>query len=392
MNPLEELTLLELRLRTSEKWRTYPSDVLPLWVAEMDTAIPGNVRERLERALREGDTGYSHGVDMIEACAEFASQRWGWDQMSPDNAVIVPDVMSGIVEAIKKTTSIGDAVVVTSPVYAPFYNYTRGLGRVIWESPLDASGRIDLENMRETVIAARKVHDRVSILLANPHNPTGTVHTLGELSVLAEIAREHDAVVISDEIHSPLVLKGAEFTPYLSVPNTQQDYSLVSASKGWNLAGFKAAILMGGASSCTDLIKIRSGHRHDASHIGVIAQTAAFQAGGEWLDTLLAGLESNREMLKSLVEKHMPGAILNWPQATYLAWIDCSRLKADLDEIKLIKLQSEPAKFFLERGKVAFSSGASFGKGGLGHMRVNFGCSQNTLELAFSRVRAALQN
>lgn len=390
MNPLEEMTLSELRLRTSEKWKTHPSDILPLWVAEMDTTLPPNVKERLERVIRDGDTGYSHGVEMIEACAEFARQRWGWTHMSPDNAVIVPDVMSGIVEAIKTTTGIGDAVIVTSPVYAPFYNYTRGLERIIWESPLDALGRIDLENLRDTVIAARKVHGRVSILLANPHNPTGTVHTFGELSALAELAREYGVIVISDEIHSPLVLKGAKFTPYLSVPNTEQDYSLVSASKGWNLAGLKAAILVGGARSGGDLLNVRPGLRHDASHIGVIAQTAAFQSGGEWLDSLLIGLDSNRDMLKSLIEMHLPGAVLTWPEATYLAWVDCTRLEANLDESDVLKLQSEPANFFYDRAKVAFSKGSSFGKGGLGHMRVNYGCSQLTLDLAFSRVQTAL--
>src|SRR6185503_12712764 len=140
----------------------------------------------------------------------------------------------------------------------------------------------------------------------NPHNPTGVVPTRTELQAVAELAARYGVRVISDEIHAPLVLPGASFTPFLSVPGSADGFALFSASKGWNLAGLKAALLVAGPDALDDLARLPEEVGHGPSHLGVLAHTAAFTDGGEWLDQLLAGLAANRELLGRLVAERLP--------------------------------------------------------------------------------------
>ena len=180
VNPLEELTLEQLRQRTSMKWRAHASDVLPLWVAEMDVALAPTVADAIHRAVDVGDTGYPHGKGYAKAISEFAAQRWQWHGMSVGRTRVVPDVMLGIVEMLRLVTDRGDAVVVNSPVYAPFYAFVSHDGRTVVEAPLNADGRIDLGALEDVFARARKsagTGGKIAYLLCNPHNPTGAVHT-----------------------------------------------------------------------------------------------------------------------------------------------------------------------------------------------------------------------
>ena len=144
-NPLEQLSLDQLRQRTSLKWRTHPDDVLPLWVAEMDVLLASPVHEALTEALARGDTGYPVGTAYAEALGGFASERWGWDAVPVERTAIVADVMGGIVEVLHLVTAPGDTVVVNCPVYQPFYAFLEVIGRRVQEAPLGADGRLDLE-------------------------------------------------------------------------------------------------------------------------------------------------------------------------------------------------------------------------------------------------------
>ena len=148
-NPLEQLTLEQLRQRTSAKWRLYPPDVLPMWVAEMDVLPAEPVAAALRHALDIGDTGYSVGSDYAQAVKAFATQRWGWDGFPAETAKSVPDVMMGIVEVLRLITEPGDPVVVNPPVYPPFYAFVTSAGRTVVEAPLTAAGRIDLDRLQE---------------------------------------------------------------------------------------------------------------------------------------------------------------------------------------------------------------------------------------------------
>ena len=144
-NPLEELGLDELRQRTSMKWRAHPADVLPLWVAEMDVRLAPPIAEALHRTIDAGDTGYPVGTAYAEAFSAFAAENWAWNDLAVERTAIVPDVMMGVVEVLRLVTEPGDAVVVNSPVYAPFYAFVTHDGRQIVEAH---AGTLTAENIR----------------------------------------------------------------------------------------------------------------------------------------------------------------------------------------------------------------------------------------------------
>lgn len=386
MNPLEVLTLEELRGRTSMKWRMYPSDVLPLWVAEMDVPLAPAIQDVLHHAIATGDTGYPSGHGYAEALAGFAARRWGWTGLDTGRTAVVPDVMMGVVEALRLVSEPGDTVVVCSPVYPPFYAFVTHAGRRIVEAPLGADGRLDLDTLETALRQRAKV-----LLLSSPHNPTGVVHTRAELSAVAGLASRYGVRVISDEIHAPLVLGGAAFTPYLHISGSENSFALFSASKGWNLAGLKAALLVAGPEAGADLARLPEEVSHGPSHLGVLAHTAAFDDGSAWLDDLLAGLERNRELLTEIIAEQLPGLTLIRPEATYLAWLDCRALGIPVtDRPGVVSELDGPARMFLDRARVALSSGHVFGTGGAGFVRLNFATSPAILREALRRMRDAI--
>jgi cystathionine beta-lyase len=184
--------------------------------------------------------------------------------------------------------------------------------------------------------------------------------------------------VVADEIHAPLAPPPLH-VPYLSVAGAEDGFALLSASKGWNLAGVRAALAVAGPGA-PELERLHEDVVEGASHLGVIAHTAALREGEPWLDALLAGLEENRTLLAGLLAEHLPQVVHRRPQATYLAWLDCRPLG----------LGDDPARVFLERGRVALTSGLPFGTGGAGHARLNLGTSPEVLREAVRRMAAAV--
>lgn len=378
------------------KWRTHPDDVLPLWVAEMDVPLAPPVHEALIDALARGDTGYPVGTAYAEAFGGFATERWGWDAVAVERTAIVPDVMLGIVEVLHLLTAPGDTVVVNCPVYPPFYAFLETAGRRVCEAPLSADGRLDLDVLAEAFADSVDGHRAAAYVLCTPHNPTGTVHTRKELEAVAALARQHGVRVVADEIHAPLVLPGAQFVPYLSVPGADDGFSVVSATKAWNLAGLKAALVVAGPEAADDLARLPEVVSHGPSHLGVIAHAAALRSGSAWLDALLAGLDDNRRLLGELLAEYLPAVSWSAPAATYLAWLDCRGLGLDAgadaaaDDRGLVTSTAGPAGAFLERARVALSAGTAFGTGGAGHVRLNFATSQEILTEAVRRMGAAM--
>lgn len=379
-NPLRQLSLEQLRRRTSMKWRTYPQDVLPLWVAEMDVPLAQPVAEAITDAVELGDTGYPSGSAYAEALAEFALKRWDWDGIAVERTAIVPDVMLGIVEMLKLVSAPGDPVIVNSPVYRPFYQFAGNLDRPVVEAPLGPDLRIDFAVLEDVFRRAVRGSARPVYLLCSPHNPTGTVHTTAELTRVARLAREHGVRVVVDEIHAPIVAGGASFVPFLSVPGAENGLSLMSASKAFNLAGLKAALAIAGPEAAADLARIPEEVSHGPSHLGIIAHTAALRDGGDWLDALLSGLDDNRRLLASLLAEQLPAIGYAPAQGTFLAWLDCRRLD----------LGGDPAEVFLQRGRVALSSGSTFGSGGEGFVRLNLAASPEVIREAVRRMSSAV--
>lgn len=364
------LTLDQLRARTSQKWRTFDPDVLPLWVAEMDVAIAEPVVTAVTESMRTGDTGYSMPSVYIEALRRFAAERWEWGFGAAD-ARGVADVMTGIGQLIRDLSDPGDRVVLSPPVYPPFFAVTTHTRRTVVEAPLRPDGRLDLDAIDRTFAAGAKVY-----LLCNPHNPTGVVHTRDELTALAACAERHGVRVIADEIWAPLVLPGHAFVPYLTIPGTETAFSLVSATKGWNLAALKGAMVVAGAAGRRTLAGWPHLVTDAACHMGVIAQVAALTHGADWLAAAVAGIDANADLLTRLLARHVPAVAYDRPQGTYLAWLD----------FRACDLGDDPADTLMRAARVGLSPGPWFGSQGRGHARLNLATSPEILTEAIRRV------
>lgn len=361
------------RRRTSLKWRRHPADVLPLWIAEMDTRPAPAVTEEIQRIARDGDLGYPMPHRYLEAVASSYA-RWG-AHVDPSRMVPVTDVLTGMRAGVIAFTQPADPVYVTVPVYPPFHAIVEDLGRRRVEVRLDAAGRLDAEALER----AFAEHGRGALLLANPHNPTGTVPTATELGDVARAALRHGVGVISDEVHAPLVLPGATFTPLLALAQAQSFLAVISAAKGWNLAGLKAAVLIGGTGAGATMSRLPRGLEHTTGHVAVRVHTVALEHGQDWLAEVVADLDANRTLLAGLLGEHLPGVLWRPVEATYLAWLDCRGLH----------LEADPAQHFLEVAKVALTPGTPFGSGA-GHARLNFATSPGILTQAIERMAGSL--
>lgn len=387
-NPLETFNLDQLRERRSIKWRAFGEDVLPLWVAEMDTPLAEPIADALRQLIDRGDTGYPHNGPYIDAFRGFAQQRWGWTPAA-SHIRAVRDVMTGAVKALKLVGELWDTLIVSSPVYPPFFTYPVTAGRRVVEAPLGSDGRLDFE-MLEQAFNLRTAGGQAAYLLANPHNPTGVAHTRRELEQLAQLAADYDVRVVADEIHAPLVYSEASFTPYLTVD--PRGHSVMSASKAWNLAGLKAGLLIAGEAVGDELAGLPPETSTGPTHSGVVAQTAAYAESGPWLDALLGGLDANRRLLGELLAEHAPKVSYSLPEATYLAWLDFSAYGFDDESSGGVETPLQgPAKHLLDHGQVALMGGHAFGTGGERHARLNFATNQQVLTEAVRRIGESLR-
>ena len=374
MTIFDAVPLDELRARTSIKWRHYPPDVLPLWVAEMDVPLAEPVVRAVADAMRRGDTGYDVEGLYGEAFAPFARDRHGWE-LDPATARSVTDVMVGSAEVLSLLTDPGDAVVINPPVYPPFVDFIEHAGRRVVPAALGEDGRLDLEVLDTAFAEARASGGRAAYLLCHPHNPTGTVHTADELAAVGELARARGVRVVADEIHAPLVLHGTFVPTTTVIPDA---IALHSASKAFNLAGLKAAVAVPGPAAVDDLARLPEIIRHAVSHVGTLAHAAAFTDGGPWLDEVLAGLRTNQVLLAEHLQTHVPSARWEPPPSTYFAWID------------LRAYGESPSRRLLHRGRLAVNDGLTFGPASHGFVRLNLAASTATLIEAVRRMAAAL--
>lgn len=379
--PLQALPLETLRRRSSTKWRSYPDDVLPLFVAETDFALAPAITAALTTAVADGDTGYTPpDPGLKDAFADFAARRLDW-QVDPARVRWTGDVMMGVVELLRATTTPGDRVVTTPPVYPPFAMCIEEAGCLVEAVPLRDTGaawELDLDGIEAALQGGAR-----AVLLCNPHNPTGTTHARSVLAQLAEIAARYGAVVISDEIHAPLTHPGATFTPFLAVSDAAAavGYAVTSASKAFNLAGLKCALMVTAAEGPAAVVRgLCAEVEWRTGLFGAIAAVAAFDpASDAWLDALRARLDLNRHLLAELLAEHLPEARYRVPDAGYLAWIDVSAYGWGDD----------PARHLLRSAKVALHHGPLFGPQGVGVVRLNFGCSPEVLTEAVTRLGAA---
>ncbi|MFD8383196.1 MalY/PatB family protein [Streptomyces sp. NPDC059679] len=372
--------LAELRKRQSAKWRTFPDDVLPLPVAEMDFPLAAPIAKVLHEAIDRSDTGYAAPTrDLADAVSGYALRTWDW-KIDTDHVRTVADVGIGMVEILRRIVSPGDHVVISPPVYEPFSWWVREVGAHTVEAPL-ADGplgwRLDLDALERAFAA-----NATAYVLCNPHNPVGLVHPREDLVALAELADKYGVYVLSDEIHAPLVLPGADFVPFLSVSDAARrwGFSFLSASKGWDLAGLKAATVITADPAPKRYVDRLSPHSlYRTGHLGVIATVAAFNDGDQWLADVLDMLDHNRRLLDGLLRKLLPAAHYRQPQAGFLAWIDFGALGWGDD----------PTEHILNTARVALNAGHRYGPLGVGFARLNFGCSPKILTEAITRIATA---
>jgi cystathionine beta-lyase len=421
-NIFSTFSLDQLRQRTSEKWKYYDADVLPLWVAEMDAPLEPSVKEELIRLVDSGDTGYDSSVDgrrYVEAYRGFAKRQWNVD-IDVSHARTTVDVISGlravIVETLGHRAIVPGAevdraeaqrtvlaqqgietsapkcegnVIVQTPIYPPFLhrlpkNYTLDV------SPLNADHHTDFENL-EATFASLAAQDWIKpsatgynsvFVLCSPHNPSGTVFDADELSRIIELCEKYHVRLIADEIHAPIVVDSS-FVPILSLPNSGKVIVSVSASKGFSLPGFKAAMLVPGTDpeARSTLDNFSQDYVHTGAHVASNVHASAFEHGDAWLERMNSGLAQNERIFRTLLAEQLPKAEVVLGAGTYLAFVDLGAYVAQT------QWDGKPSEGLVQIARVAFNPGDSFGGAAWKNfVRVNLATNPQVIAEAVKRV------
>ncbi len=366
------------------KWDSNGSpDIHPMWVADMDFAVAPQIQKAMEKRLSSPVYGYTfHGEALIDSIVSWVGRRYGWE-ISGDWLAFSPGVVPALSMSVLALTNPGDRVLIMTPVYRPFYNSIRENGRVIIDNPLvkDENGRysIDFDLLESQIDSRCKV-----LMMCNPHNPAGRVWTSEELLRLADIAKRHDLIVVSDEIHADFIYSGHKHISIASLSEDmmQRTITAYAPSKTFNLAGL-----------CQSYVVIPNKRLRDAfmavydaldlgSNIfGMTALTAAYNEAEDWLDQLLVYLEENRDYAIRYIRENIPEIKVYPPDGTYLLWLDCSALGLEKEELN---------SFFLDQAHVRMNAGYRFAERCGGFMRLNIGCPRAMLTEGLERIRSAV--
>ena len=373
--------LAELRERHSSKWRRYPSDVLPMHVAEMDYEIAPSIKELLIDFIQRSDIGYLGPIPEVgEALAGFAARHWNW-QPDPKQVRIATDVGVGTVEILRALAQPGDSVVINSPVYSSFYGWVKEAKCNLIDVPMVP----DLETWRLDVagIAAAFQSGAKFLLLCSPQNPMGRVHAREELAKIAELALHYGVTVISDEIHAPLTYADQDFVPWLAVSDAAREVGVVvtAASKSFNLAGLKASVIVTQSETmAAKMSEVEPAIHWRSGILGGFAMAEAYSGCDDWLGAAVAANRSNRDLLTRLVSDKLPGIPYWVPQGGYLAWLDLGSLN----------LGDNPAARILADHKIALVPGSEHGPGYAQFVRINFACSAGSIHAVVDAIASYL--
>ena len=379
--------LASLLLHKSEKWTGFARDVLPLPVAEMDFPVADPIKKLLHEMVDASDLGYLGNIpEMGTSFAHFAQERWNW-KVDPLQVRIGTDVGVAVVEILRVIAKPGDKVLVNSPVYQNFYNWLEETGMEKIDVPFTRTGSDEGSNnpwelnwpeIESAYASGIKVH-----MICSPHNPLGRIYTKEELLRFVGLAKKYNVIIISDEIHAPLTYKDSVFIPTLALGPDAESVciTVTAASKGWNIAGLKCAIII----TQNEEMKEKMTHLPFALHYraslpGAYASAIAFKEGGVWLDSVIEILNQNRYLIQDLLATTLPSVTYHIPQNGYLAWLDLTALN----------LGDDPGATLIERGKVAFNSGHFYAPQTSQYVRLNFATSSEIITEAIHRIRKAL--
>jgi cystathionine beta-lyase len=374
--------IIDRRHSDSAKWRRYAEDVLPLWVADMDLASPAPVIRALQQRVEHGVFGYGmEPAELRPIIVERLRHLYDW-QVSAEDLVFVPGVVTGFNLATHAVTSPGDGVLIQTPVYPPMLRApgVAGCTRDEMELTQAPTGQYEIDfDAFESAIT-----DRTRLfILCNPHNPVGRVFRREELERMAEICMRHQVRICSDEIHCDLLFQGSQHLPIASLDPeiARVSITLMAPSKTYNIAGIHMSVAIIQDGDLREQFQAaQAGVVPRIDVMGYTASLAAYRDGQPWLDEVLRYLEANRNFLFQYVRDHLPGITMGNPEGTYLAWLDCRQ--ADI--------AGNAHEFFVREARVALNDGATFGRGGEGFVRLNFGCPRSMLAEALERMRASL--
>ena len=383
-------TVPELRERRGAKWQRYPGDVIPCWVAEMDFPVAPAIQATLQRSVTHQEYGYplrDNDRAELSVCRAFARRmkdRFGWE-ISADDVFTCTDLVQTSFACVMAFSEPGDEVVLQTPAYPPFREAITGTGRRILEDKLQDDGTryvLDLDRLAAAIGPRTRV-----MLLCHPHNPTGRVYGRAELEALGALAIKHDLVIVSDEIHCDLVYGGRQHIPMAAVSPAiaARTVTINSATKSFNIPGLRCGVMHFGSAVLKARYEARLPRKllGQPSILGIDATVVAWDECQNWLDATLAGLQARSDQLAATLKRELPAVKFHQPEATYLAWIDCSGLK----------LGMPAAQFFLDKAAVAASPGESFDAGSGDFVRLNFATSAPILDEILARmVRAVRSN
>lgn len=374
-------TSIDRRQYPSQKWQRYASDVLPLWVADMDFASPPAIVDALSERVAHGVFGYGRTPDSLrQTLCEWSQQHYRWS-IEPGWQLWLPGVVPALHLASLALTEPGDGVLTVTPIYPPFLKVAERTGRLAQTArlaePVSAGEGWRLD--RDALEAAITPETRL-LLWCHPHNPTGRVWHHEELAIIADLAERHDLIVVSDELHCDLILGDERHRPLAAAfPDlAKRIITLWAPSKTFNTAGLTCAcaVVPDGVLR-RRLQEAMRGLVPDVNVLGLLAAEVAYREGEPWRQALLDVLRNNRACLGAHVAQ-WPGVGYREPESTYLAWLD----------LREAGLGDSPQSALLDRAKVALSDGADFGWPGF--VRLNFGTSTAQLQQALKRLDTVL--
>ena len=371
-------SILDRRATASLKWDRYPDpDVIPMWVADMDFAAPPPILRALRERLEHGVLGYAIPTgELASTVCSHLAREYAWE-VDPDWLVWLPGVVPGLNAACRAHAN-GGPVVTLTPIYPPFLTAPPNAGVPAISVPLAVHQdryELDFPALREQTPASCGL-----LLLCNPQNPAGSLHSAGELAELAAFAEERGLIICSDEIHCGLVLEeGVRHTPFAALSNGAAARSIVlmAPSKTYNIPGLSCAFaVIPNPELRKPFEQAMDGIVPDVNALGLLACEVAYRDCAEWHADLIAYLRGNRDLLEQRVAS-LPGLRMLHPEATYLGWIDCRESGI-----------SDPADFF-EGSGVGLDDGAIYGSPGF--VRLNFACPRAQLAEALDRMENGLR-
>ena len=374
----------ERRGTDSYKWDSAPeTDIIPLWVADMDFETFPCITEALQRRVAHGIFGYTRVPEAYyEAVCNWFGKHHGW-HINREDIIYTSGVVPAVSAVIKALTLPGDQVIVQGPVYNCFFSSIRNNGCETVSNSLiynkeELRYEIDFDDLERKL-----AHERARLMLiCNPHNPGGRVWTRYELTHVAELCHKYGVRVVSDEIHCELTLYDNEYVPFGSLPDELSRGSITccSPSKAFNTAGLQIANIVCRDAEVRNRIDraININEVCDVNPFGVIALQAAYSDEGyEWLTQLRAYISSNYDLLRERFARELPKCKVMRMEGTYLAWIDCSELHISSDEIE---------EMLMHENKVWVNAGSMYGTEGAAFIRINMACTSELLNEGITRI------